>query len=475
MKGRARHVAIIGGGITGLSAAFHLHQKKEKDHLPLEFSLLESAPRLGGKIQTLRHGDFLIETGPDSFHVKGKNFLDLVEAVGLGGAIISSQTNQAFILAKDTLHPIAAGMVMGVPTKLIPFLKSQLFSPIGKFRAVLELLCKHKAVVDDESVDSFFRRRFGNELVDRLIEPLFSAIYAQSTDRLSAHATMPHMIALQRKHRSLILGMRSSQAHSEHNRLVPPSGKSRGPFTSLDQGLQSLVDAIEGRLPPSAVTRNATVTRIEEIAGRYRLTLRENETMDADAVVLTVPGESAASLLDMSASFSPLHESPSTSVANVVLAFRQDAIRIRNSGTGFVVPRDSGCAITACTWSHLKWPHTTPQGYALLRCYVGRPGDDAIVNADDCIIVQAVLRDLKRVMVINDAPEFHVITRWHNAMPRYAVGHLAHVANLSASVAARFPGVVLAGASYGGIGLSDCVRQGEGAADAVLAQLFASR
>ncbi|MBV6271363.1 protoporphyrinogen oxidase [Alcaligenaceae bacterium CGII-47] len=473
MKSEARRVAIIGGGITGLSTAFHLHQQKNKGQLPLEFSLLESEPRLGGKIKTLRHGAFLIEAGPDSFHIKGKSLLDLIQAAGLGHTLIRSNTGQAFVFAKDALYPIPAGMVMGVPTKLMPFLKSGLFSPAGKLRAALELLYKHNVAVDDESVDSFFRRHFGSELVDRLIEPLFSAIYAESTERLSAHATMPHMVALQKSHQSLILGMRRSQAGPEQNKRAPRRDKTPGPFTSLDRGLESLVAAIEDLLPPSSVMRNTTVTRIQEIAGRYRLTLRGNDTLDVDAVVLTAPGESAASLLGMPASFSPLQESPPASVANVVLAFRQDAIKIHNPGTGFIVPRNAGCAITACTWSHLKWPHTTPKGYALLRCYVGRPGDDAIVNADDHLIVQTVLHDLKRVMAINDAPEFHVVTRWRNAMPRYAVGHLVHMAKLTESVATRFPGVVLAGASYGGIGLSECVRQGEDAAHATLAHIFA--
>ncbi|WP_345795754.1 protoporphyrinogen oxidase [Castellaniella sp. MT123] len=472
MSGAVRRVAIIGGGITGLSAAFRIHQEIHRSGVPLDWVMLESQDRLGGKIRTVRHGDFLIETGPDSFHPGGGSLLELADAVGMGPHLVHGAAKQAYIYARGALRPIPDGMVMGVPTKLMPFLRSGLLSPGGKLAVAFEALRWRGACADDESVGSFFRRRFGGELVDQLIDPLFAAIYGETVERLSMQAVMPRMTALLRQHRSLILGLRRVRAQRARSEQAASGAEKPAAFASFRGGLQSLVGAVEAQLPPAAIIRDAAVTDIRPVGGRYRLTLRGREALDADAVILAVPSQTAAELLDMSTDFESLHESPPASVANVVLGFRSQAIRTHTPGTGFVVARQSGCAITACTWSHLKWPGSAPQGHALLRSYVGRPDDDSLVSADERAIVQTVLRDLKRIMGIDAQPEFQLVTRWHKAMPRYAVGHVARVAALRRRVAGKFPGVQLAGAPYGGVGLADCARQGGEAAQAALARLL---
>lgn len=472
MSGAMRRVAIIGAGMTGLSAAFRIHQEISRSGAPLEWVVLESQDRLGGKIRTVRHGDFLIETGPDSFHPGGGSLLELADAVGVGRNLIHGASSGAYVYARGALRPIPEGMIMGVPTKLMPFLRSGLLSPGGKLAVAFEALRRRTACTADESVGSFFRRRFGGELVDRLIDPLFAAIYGETVERLSVQAVMPHMVAMLQRHRSLILGLRHARAQRARDEHAASGARKPAAFASFRGGLQSLVDAVEGHLPASSVIRDATVTGVQPAAGRYRLTLRGRDPLDADAVILAVPSQTAAQLLEMPADFEGLHESPPASVANVVLGFRSEAIRAHAPGTGFVVARQSGCAITACTWSHLKWPGSVPRGYALLRSYVGRPDDDSLVSADERAIVQTVLRDLKRIMAIEAPPEFQLVTRWHKAMPRYAVGHLARVAALRRRVAEKFPGVQLAGAPYGGVGLADCARQGGEAAQAVLARFL---
>lgn len=472
MSGPIRRVAIIGGGITGLSAAFELQHLQRQAGLPLECIVLESDHRVGGKIRTEHHEDFLIEAGPDSFHAESRNLLELARATGLGGELIHSGASQAYIYTRNALHAIPAGMVMGVPTKLLPFLKSRLLSPAGKLRVVLEAFRRHDTPTEDESVSQFFRRHFGSELVEQLVDPLFSAIYANRVDHLSARAILPRLMALQDGQRSLILGLRRTQRLHATRQPERVTARKRTPLVSLSRGMQSLPEAIVAQLAPSSAMTDTAVERIERVAGQYRLFLHARAPLDVDAVILATPSDVAAKLLDMRTDFKRLHESPPTSVANVVLGYRPDAIPAQPPGTGFVVSRQAACAITACTWSHLKWPHSTPQGHALLRCHVGRSDDDRLVAADDDAIVHSVMRDLKRIMGIDQPPAFYRVTRWRKAMPQYAVGHAEHVARLRHSVAERFPGVVLAGASYGGMGLSDCVRQGNEAAQATRACLF---
>lgn len=242
---------------------------------------------------------------------------------------------------------------------------------------------------------------------------------------------------------------------------------------TLKRGLQQLVNAIADRLPPDAIRLNHAVTSLVRLAdGRYRMGMADGQTMDTDAVILAIPYRQAARIL----SCTPLGDLPPeatpTSVATVALAFNAEDIDIPYEGTGFVVPRTAPYTITACTWTHKKWPHSTPEGKVLLRSYVGRPGNATIVEEPDEVIVHRVIRDIQAITPIKGKPLFHVITRWRNGMPQYAVGHKQWVQQLYERVEEAFPGVRLAGSSYEGIGLPDCIDQGKKAAETIL-QRFA--
>jgi oxygen-dependent protoporphyrinogen oxidase len=453
-----RNVVIIGGGITGLSAAFYL-QKKVSD---VSITLVESEDRLGGKINTEYHDGFVFETGPDSFLARKKSAAELVKDVGLEDDLVRNRTGQAYVLNDDTLYPIPKGAVMGIPTTLSPFLETKLFTAAGKARAAGDLVLPRSDATGDVSVGNFFRRRLGNELVDRLIEPLLSGIYAGNLDRLSLMSTFPQFHEVEQRSRSLMLGMRESRG------IQTISPKPEGQFLTLTRGLQSLVDKLEENLDGVHILKNTVAEKITKQNNGYTIRFQNGDQIEADSIISTVPHRIIEKVLPPHPFLKPLSHVADTTVATVVLAFPESAVNISEEGTGFVVSRKAGYTMTACTWTHKKWPHTTPSGKVLLRCYVGRAGDDTIVDKSDETIVNTVLNDLRRVVSIKGRPDFYKVTRWKQAMPQYIVGHQAWLENLENGTEDHFPGIYFAGASYEGVGIPDCITQGKKAVENVV-------
>ncbi|RXZ00272.1 protoporphyrinogen oxidase [Fictibacillus sp. S7] len=457
---KRQHVVIIGGGITGLTAAFYLQQEKEKG-LPVTYTLIEASSRLGGKIKTIHREGFVIERGPDSYLGRKKSMTRLIEQAGLADKLVNNETGQAYVMSGGALHRIPEGAVMGVPTKVGPFIKTKLFSPAGKARAALDLVLPRREEADtDISVGHFFRRRLGDQVVENLIEPLLSGIYAGDIDRLSLQSTFPQFQDVEKKSRSLILGMKQN--------IPKPSdrpgayGKKKGQFLTLSSGLESLVERIEEQLEPESIWKNKKVSGVaREETGRYRIDLEDGTNTHADAVILASPYSVTKHLLPEQLRVDGFHATPSTSVATVAMAFPVSALKMDINGTGFVISRKEPTTITACTWTHRKWPHTTPEGMVLLRCYVGRANNQDIVFESDETILKTVLKDLNIIMDIAAEPEFYYVSRWIQSMPQYEVNHKQQWERLQANLSEHFPGVYAAGASYEGVGLPDCVASAE--------------
>jgi oxygen-dependent protoporphyrinogen oxidase len=466
MKMGEAKVAIIGGGITGLTTAYYLQKAIQEQGLPIEYTLLEATDRLGGNVQTDYTDGFVIELGPDSFLARKTSASRLAKEVGLEDQLVRNHTGQAYILNNDQLYPIPGGAIMGIPTKLTPFITTPLFSPTGKLRAACDLILPRTSNGgEDQSLGHFFRRRLGNEVVENLIEPLLSGVYAGDIDQLSLMATFPQFHQVERKYRSLILGMRSTtpkQPKSAANKKTPSA------FLTLKGGLQSLVEAIEKRLDPTCVRKNTAVKKVTKEKNGYIIQLSDNTTLYADSIVVTTLPQITRNMFADYEFMHTLSDIPTSSVATVALAFPESAIKKDIEGTGFVVSRNANYNITACTWTHKKWPHTTPKGKALLRGFVGRAWDDAIVYKSDEEIVATVLADLNKIMEIDQQPEFYRITRWKQARPQYLVGHKQRVEKISTEMTKHLPGIFLAGAPYYGAGLPDCIDQGEAAVKNIL-------
>lgn len=457
-------VAVIGGGITGLAAAWALRRV-------VDVIVIEPAPRLGGKILTERLGPFLVEGGPDSFLTLKPAAVQWAQDLGIGDRLVGTrEPGGAFILYRGRMHPLPDGLSALVPRRLGPFLRSGLFSPLEKARFALELVAPVNRNGADESLGSFVRRRLGEAAVDRLAAPLLAGIHAGDVDRLSLRATFPQLLEAERRYGSLtraVLARRTSAA----------AGGPRLPmFMTLRGGLNELVEAAARAIGPDAV-RRAAVTRMARAPGSGGLTLMldDGDTLRADAAVLTVPAPAAARLLAEAnpAAAQVLPSISYVSTAAVVLAFRREDVTHPLAGHGYVTARSDAMRHTACTWVSSKWPDRAPESHVLLRAYVGRAGDEAPAALEDGAMTAAVLREMTPLLGIRGAPQLARVYRWPAAMPQYTLGHLERVAQARASLQ-RTPEVLVAGAAYEGVGIPDCIRQGRDAAEAILQVLGGS-
>lgn len=465
-----RRVAVVGGGITGLSAAFYLQRRAAAAGAELELTVLERDERWGGKVQSERVGALVLEGGPDSFLARKPWAGRLCADLGLSDQVVGMPPGlHAAVLHAGHLHPLPAGIMMGIPTQIWPFVTSGLLSPLGKLRAGLDLLLPRRSAGGDEALGALIGRRLGREVLERLAAPLLAGIYSGDADELSLLATFPNLRDLEVKYRSLILGLLAQ-------RKGAPAGQAPAPtFATLRCGLETLIEALVRALQAAGVTLRAGVgaERLAAADGGYRLGLSDGSEAVADAVLLATPAHAAADLLapygDAAAELKAI---PYASVATVALAYPADQLRRPLRGTGFVVPKSEGTTITAATWVSNKWPHASDPQHALIRCYVGRAGQEEWVERPDQVVVEAVQRDLLKVIDLDAAPEFTRVVRWPRAMPQYRVGHLEAMARLDAAIA-RLPGLFLAGAAYRGLGLPDCIQQGQAAADQILGYLRA--
>ncbi len=460
-------VAIIGGGISGLTAAFYLEQERRKG-APLEIMVFESASRFGGVIRTELVEGCLVEAGPDSFLTSKPWARELCDDLRLSNQLIESRDaeRRTYVLVHGRLEEIPAGLQMMVPTKLAPVLRSRLFSPGTKMAMLSEYLLPPEplGVDDDESVASFVSRHFNAEVVDRLADPLLAGIYGGDASRLSARATLPQMLEAEARHRSLVRGALQSRNHA--SRGAQPL------FTSLRDGMQRIVDSILRLFPRETLRPSSAVKMLQPGSSGWRLTSKDADE-EFDHVILAVPPHVTAMLMkEIPASERPveiLGELSSTSAVTVALGYQRAELRLP-SGFGFLVPRSEGKRIMACTFVHNKFENRAPENLALLRVFLGGARDpDALDLAEDELIA-LVRRELREILKIDAEPRFARVYKWRNAMPQYEVGHLMRVASLEMHMQ-RFPGLHLAGNAYHGIGIPDCVRIGRSAADAIIRRM----
>lgn len=468
-----RRIVVVGGGVTGLTAAFYALRLGREAGIDVKVTLIEGEERLGGKIRTLRRDGFVIERGPDSFLARKQPMIELARDLGIDGELVTlnPDTKKTYILRGGRLHRIPPGLVLGVPTQWKPFAASSLIGWPGKLRALLDRVLPAARSDADESLGGFLRRRLGNQVVDFVAEPLLSGIYAGDADKLSLMATFPQFRAAERKYGSLIAGLaqgagatREGAAGEEH---LPPHARGSA-FLSFRRGLSAVVEALQASIAQAGgvvLTGSPVRAVIPRPEGGAVVALAGGDELAADAVVLTTPASSLGSLLPDVPEASVFADMAYASVANVVFGYRRETIGVPLDGAGFVVPRTEGRFITACTWTSSKWLHTAPPEHALIRCYVGRIDDERWMDMDDEALIQAVRKEVAELVGIGAEPDFADVTRLTRSMPQYEVGHPGKVRKLREGLTKNAPGVFAAGAGLEGVGLPDCVRQGRQAAN----------
>ena len=470
-------IAVIGGGITGLSAAHRLIECSEG--IPMEVTLLEGGDRLGGGIRTIRRDGYLIEAGPDNFITTKPWGLNLCKRIGLADRLIQTNDShrRAFLVHRDELHPLPDGFLMLAPTRIRSLVTSRLFSWRGKLRMAVEPLIPRKKDDEDESLASFVTRRLGREALQRAAQPLVSGIYTSDPETLSLRATMPRFLEMEKECGSIIRGMRREQRRKKKAGNGGRSGESGARysmFVTLDNGLQVLIDSLTSRLPPGVVRLNRRVAGITPIpnaedAGakpRWKISLQDGNGMEVHGIIIAVPAYRAAKFVE---GFDPelgqqIGSIEYASSAVVNLAYRRDDVPHPLNGFGFIVPAIEKRDIIACTFSSVKYSGRAPEGGLLLRCFLGGAIQPHIYEWEDDEMIRAVRREMRDLLGIQESPKFSLVHRHPQAMPQYRVGHLRHVSGIQDQLR-RHPGLILAGNAYHGVGIPDCIHSGEEAAE----------
>ncbi len=484
-----KRVVIIGGGIAGLATAWSLREHQAASNAQaFEVVVLERHGSLGGNIKTEKTGGFLIEGGPDCFLSEKPWAMELCKRLGLEDELLGTneEKRKTFVLSNGRLHELPEGVILMVPTKLLPLAASSLISIPGKIRMAMEFFVPKKTDDRDETLGSFVRRRLGQEALDKIAEPLVAGVHAGDPATMSVRASFPKFVQLEEEHGSLIRGMlkRLSAARGAHK---PPTGakKKITMFMTLKGGLSTLIDTLEARLLATENTHIKTGVHVMGVHKKrkadsslrsggagYKVLVQDGAAIEADAVIVAAPAWAASMLLmGLDAELAEkLTTIPYVSTATVTVAFKRDAVRHPLNGFGFVVPKTEKRRIMAATWTSVKFDYRSPDDAVLIRCFVGGSKNAELVSLGDAEMLGMVLEELKDIMGIDAEPILSRVFRWFNSMPQYTVGHEERVAEIEA-LAARHPGLYVTGSAYHGIGISDSVRYAEITAKKVLHHL----
>ncbi|MEU8172578.1 protoporphyrinogen oxidase [Microbispora hainanensis] len=459
-----RHVVVVGGGIAGLAAALHLNRADAG----LRVTVLEAAPRIGGKLYASQVAGIEVDAGAESMLARRPEGKELARLAGLGDDLVDPGTTRAAVLSRGALRPLPREQVMGVPSDVVALARSGVLSPAGLARVPLDQFLPPTLVTGDVSVAAYIRARMGSEVVDRLVEPLLGGVYAGRADMLSLDATMPRIAAVARTERSLLQAARSITAEAPAN---------AGPvFTTLRNGMGALPAAV-AKESGAQIRTGVTVRDLIRTPDGWRLVTgptRDEETIDADAVVLAVPARPASRLLrrEVPKAAAELAAIEYASMAIVTLAYPRTAFPEPPEGSGYLVPPVEGRPVKAATFSSVKWPHLAEadRNVLIVRCSIGRLGEELVLQRDDAELTALAMNEMAEIMGVRGLPLDTRVTRWGGGLPQYDVGHLDRVARVRAAIAGQ-PGLAVCGAAYEGVGIPACVATARTAAKLVLEHL----
>lgn len=459
-----KRVVIVGGGIAGLATAYYLQKRGSK----VDYKLIESDSQFGGKIVSARENGFVVEGGPDSFLTTKPAALELCRELGLGDQLIGTNDagRKVFVWSRGQLRRMPEGVMLIIPTKLMPFVTSPLISWPGKLRMGMELFIPPRRHDGDESLAHFVRRRLGAEALDRIAEPMIAGIYVADAECLSLKSTFPRFLDMEKKYGGLLRGV---LAQRRANRGKIGAAASAPLFMTLRGGLQDLVDALIARLDRDALLAKRRAVKIDRHDAGYAVTLEDGTHFEADAVVLATPAYATAELVEgfdapLAAS---LRKISYVSTATVSLGFKRSELVHPLDGFGFVVPRSEKRKIIACSWSSTKFSGRAANGHALVRAFVGGAHAEHLAEKQEYVLAHMARSELAALMGITAEPILTKVYRWPKANPQYDVGHAERVASIEAQ-ASRHPGLYLVGSAYHGVGIPDCIQDGARTAGHIL-------
>jgi len=467
---RPAHIVVLGGGISGLAAAYVLAQAR-RGGAPMAEYLVEASPGLGGALCTERVEGCLVEAGADSFLTEKPEAIQLCREVGLGEQLVGSNDaeRRTLILHRGRLVPLPEGFEFLVPTRLAAVAATPLLSWRDKLALATEIFRRPRAQQEDESVAAFIERHFSRGLLENVVDPLLSAVYGGDARELSVATVLPRLVEIEREWGSLVRGLR----HAAARRQQAPG--TRPPlFTTLRDGVSTLADTLRSRVEATRLRleRRAVELTVQPGGKAYRVRLDSGEAIEAEAVILALPAYESARLLrpaDAPLAYS-LAAIPYSSSVIVALGYDERALPALPRGFGFLVPEKEKRRLLACTFMNHKFPGRVAPGQVLLRCFLGGMRDEGVLELADTEVLALVGQELRDILGITTAPAFARVYRWRKALAQYTVGHGARVATVQQRLAAHH-GLFLCGNAYQGIGVPDCIRSGRAAAEECLRYL----
>jgi protoporphyrinogen/coproporphyrinogen III oxidase len=447
-------VLVIGGGVTGLSAMYGLNKWKKENDQEIRLVLAESAEQLGGKIRTVREGGFTIEAGADSIVARKANAMNFIQELGLEEAVVYNAAGRSYIYTDGELKLIPADSVFGIPASVESLAKSTLVSAEGKVEALKDFYTKNDRFTKNDSIGDFLKHFFGKELVEKQIAPVLSGVYSGNLSDLTIASTLPQVFDYKEKYGSIIRGF-------EENKKVFQSGVGKK-FLSFNKGLDTLIDAYEERLDGTEILKNTQAVKIEKTDRVYKVDFSNGQSLEADHVVLSIPHNAAAALFDdqeLKAEFETLKNS---SLISIYLAYDIPDSELPEDGTGFITANTDELTCNACTWTSRKWKHTSESGNLLVRLFYksSHPAFASLKEMNEEELLRTALADIEKSLGITADPAASEVTNWTEKMPNYLISHPETVAALENRLGREYPGIWLAGCSYYGVGIPDCIENG---------------
>ena len=475
--GSFRRIAVVGGGISGLTAAYTLAQARERG-APVSEILIDADNRLGGVVRTDHLEGFVLEGGPDSFISEKPEAAALCREMGLGDSLIGSNDGErlTYILHNGNLVTLPEGLMLLAPTRIRPILNSPLLPLSSKLMVATEwFVTPTKPRDTDESIATFVRRHFGKAMLENIVDPLLAGVYGGEANSLSVEAVLPRFREMENQYGSLVRG-----ALAASRRMKKAAKKKEGGdqtinslFVTLKNGLGDLIQALESRLDPARIHLGQRVVSIERTEHHwkspYRIRCEGDQAHEADTIILALPVHACAAFFSFlnKESADAFRAVPYSSAITVNLGFDEAVAAGLPPGFGFLVPAKERSRLLACTFVHNKFPHRAPPGKALLRCFLGGSRDPDVMELTNNEILLLVRRELRNILGLDTQPMFSLVSRWPSAMAQYNVGHEDRIMRI-ASLIEKYPRLYLAGNAYSGIGISDCIRTGRAAAERAL-------
>ncbi|WP_281863713.1 protoporphyrinogen oxidase [Planomicrobium okeanokoites] len=460
-----KKVAVIGGGITGLSAMHYFQQLKREKNLDIELVLIEKNIELGGKIRTVRDAEFIMETGADSIVARHGSVWPLVEELGLGDRVVYNGTGISYLYTDNGLHPIPADTVFGIPMDEEALFSSTLISEQGKQEALKDFETKNEHFTRDSSIGEFLESFFGKELVEKQIAPVLSGVYSGKLHELTLASTLPYLVDYKNEYGSIIKGLGANRAKFQ--------GAANKKFLSFDDGMAVLIDRLEETLTDASIMKGIGVAAVQKNGETVTLSLEGGDSVDADYVIMTTPHHLAQQVLnlpELEPEFSRLHNS---SLISIYLGFDIPDAELPANGTGFIVSDNTDLRCNACTWTSRKWQHTSKDSRLLVRLFYksSNPGFDELKGMTEQQLAAVAMEDIRKSLKLEAEPKSVEVTGWNGNMPNYNMHHKAAVEGLERKLAEQLPNVRLAGASYYGVGIGACIQNGKDLAEALVAEM----